>query len=150
MKKSTVTSKLAAIRKKLGHAPLIWKPTLWLDTKVEGLNSVLGHRDKGIPYGRMIEVFGWQSQGKSSIILSLAALMQRDGAYVILGDIENSFDSDYARARGLIQCHTCKGTLFVNKKPCPDCEFQNEPSGLDFDRLLVIKPYVGEFKDFDP
>jgi len=151
-------TKLALIRKKLGHAPMIWKPTTWLDTKVAGLNPVLGHREKGIPYGRMMEVFGWSSQGKSSIVMSLAALMQRDGAFVVLGDIENSFEADYARARGLVQCPVCKGTLFVQskvkgkttRKECTNCVFQEEPSGLDFDRLMVIKPYVGEFKDVDP
>jgi recombination protein RecA len=147
-------SKLAVIRKKLGHAPLIWKPTTWLDTKVAGLNPVLGHREKGIPYGRMLEVFGWSSQGKSSIVMSLAALMQRDGAFVVLGDIENSFEADYARARGLIACSACQGTLFTGKgkdrKECTACVFQQEPSGLDFERLMVIKPYVGEFADIDP
>jgi RecA/RadA recombinase len=28
--------------------------------------------------------------------------------------------------------------------------FQEEPSGLDFQRLMVIKNYVGEFEDIDP
>jgi recombination protein RecA len=105
--------KLTAIRKKLGHVSMAWRPTIWLDTKIPGLNQVLGHRDKGIPYGRMIEVFGWSGQGKSSLVLSLAALMQRDGAYVVLGDVENSFEEDYGKARG-----------------------------LDMDRLMVIQPYV--------
>jgi len=143
---------LEAIRKKLGHVRMAWKPTLWFDPKVPGLNPVIGHKEKGIAYGRMIEVFGWQSNGKSSIILSLAAMLQRNGAYVILGDLENSFEADYARARGLMACPVCKGTLKHNGGPCKQClcNFQEEPTGLDFQRLMVVKPYVGKFQEIDP
>jgi RecA/RadA recombinase len=145
---------LIAIRKRIGHVPMLWHPTLWLDTKVPGLNLVLGHPTKGIPYGRVTEVFGWNSQGKSSLILSLAALTQRNGAYVILGDIENSFMADYARARGLVLCPYCKGTQVVKLKgktteckACSSPSIQEEPTGLDLSRLMVIKPYVGKFSE---
>jgi recombination protein RecA len=104
---------LTAIRKKLGHVSLAWRPKFWLDTKIPGLNQVIGHRDKGVPYGRVMEVFGWSGQGKSSFVLSLAAMMQKDGAYVVLGDLENSFEEDYGRARG-----------------------------LDLNRMMLIQPYV--------
>lgn len=139
---------LTAIRKQIGHVPIFWNPAVWMDTKVPGLNQILGHRDKGIPYGRLTEIYGWSSQGKTSIILSLAALAQRDGAYIIHGDIENSFEADYARARGLAICPKCKGV-----GPCPVCtsrSLQEEPTRLDLSRLMVVKPYVGKFTDIDP
>ena len=137
---------------------MLWNPTVWLDTRITGLNEILGHKTRGIPYGRLTEIFGWSSQGKSSIILSLAALAQRNGAYIIHGDIENSFEADYARARGLVLCPSCKGTGRVgtgvkatNCKTCTSPSLQLDPTGLDLTRLMVIKPYVGKFNDIvDP
>jgi len=80
------------------------------------------------------------SNGKSSVIMALAALAQHDGAHVIWGDLENSFKSDYARLRGFIKCPKC-----LAKQPdmltCTTCD----GDGLDWDKLTLIQPYVGKF-----
>lgn len=92
---------VAAIRKKLGHLTFEWKPTAYLDTGFEDLNEALGHRKKGLAYGRIIELSGLESQGKSAIGMSLAAKAQKDGALVLVADIENSYDPEWALKRGL-------------------------------------------------
>jgi hypothetical protein len=55
---------LDQIRTKLGHASLQYTPSLYLDTGIPDLNRVLGHADKGIPYGAIIEVSGIESVGR--------------------------------------------------------------------------------------
>jgi len=92
---------LKQIREKLGHLTLDWQPALWLQTGIPELNEVAGHKDFGIPYGRIMELSGLESVGKTAITLSLAALAQQDNAMTIWGDFENSFDTDWAARRGL-------------------------------------------------
>jgi RecA/RadA recombinase len=107
---------LEKIRKKLGHLTLDWKPSEFLDTGVPDLNEVLGHREKGLQYGRIIELAGWESQGKSMIALTIASLAQAQGALVIWADYENSFDETWAIQRG-----------------------------LNVEETVVIQPYIGKF-----
>ena len=139
---------LIAIRKGLKRVALTWNPSVWLDTKLPLLNNVMGHSDKGLAYGRMIEISGWESQGKSAIMLSIAALAQRDGAHIIWGDIENSFEADWALQRGLIKCPVCNGKDY---KECIGCGYDpkdpgSEGCGLDVSRITLIQPYVGTFE----
>lgn len=89
------------IRKKLGHFTGEKPVQLWLDTKQPLLHRVLGSPKKGIPYGKMIEISGNESHGKSFLLLELAKYAQADGAYVIWVDFESSFDGRWARRRGL-------------------------------------------------
>ena len=141
-----MTNNLSEIRESLSHVALKWRPSTFLDTKLPDLNQVLGHAVKGIPYGRIIEISGWESNGKTSIILSVAALAQRDGALVIWGDVENSFDAGWARTRGFCLCPKCSGTGMVKDKECSACGGPDAPTcGLDTDKLVLIQPYVGRF-----
>jgi recombination protein RecA len=113
-----VNVQLEKIRKKLGHLTMEWQENSWLDTGVPDLNQVLGHRERGIPYGRIMEVSGLESQGKTALVLSLAALAQRDDAGIVWADFENSFDEQWAVQRGL------------------------DPASAS---LVLIQPYVGTF-----
>lgn len=93
---------LQAIRKKLKHCTLAWQPTLWLDTGIPELNCVIGHRDKGLPYGSVVEISGWQSAGKTAITMTLCALAQQDGAHIVWGGFEDrNIDERWASIRGL-------------------------------------------------
>jgi RecA/RadA recombinase len=133
---------LDQIREKLGHASLAYAPSLYLDTGIPDLNRVLGHADKGIPYGAIIEVSGMESVGKSAISLSLAALAQQDGALVVWGDFERSWSPDWSLTRGLAKCPKCAG------EKCPSCGGSDSLTcGLDTSRLKVLQPYVGTFGD---
>lgn len=142
---------LSLIRNKLGHTSLSWEPNAWLDTAPflgsSDLNRVLGHEKYGLAFGRIMEVYGWESAGKTSIVLTIAALAQMQGAIVIWGDIENSFDSGWALKRGFAACPLCNGTGIVKEdKKCNSCGGVDSPlCGLDISKILLIQPYVGTF-----
>lgn len=136
---------LNLIRESLGHVPNKWRPSEWLDTKIPELNLVLGHPTRGIPYGRITEMSGWESQGKTALSLTFAALAQHDGARVVWGDVENSFDARWARLRGFLPC-VCKG----EDHSCKHCGGEDSATfGLDNDKLILIQPYVGKFTKLD-
>lgn len=143
---------LEAIRKKMGHLTFKGAPTLWLDTGIPELNQVAGNRENGLAYGRIMEVFGWESHGKSAISMALAALAQRDGAHVILMDLENSYEEQWVRRRGidpeknftLIQPYV--GIFGKEKKPrlataqelCEEAEEVLEVKRKKADRMVLI------------
>lgn len=55
----------------------------------------------GVPKGKMIEVFGPESGGKSYLTLRLIASVQRTGRRALLIDAENSFDPVWATSHGV-------------------------------------------------
>jgi recombination protein RecA len=111
-----VAEEVAKIRRKLGHLSLDRAPTTWLDLGSASLNRVLGNAERGVPYGRIVEVSGLESHGKTALTLTLAALAQQDGALVIWADFENSYTPEWAAVRG-----------------------------LDPEQVALVSPYVGRF-----
>lgn len=75
--------------------------TVWLDTGSRVVNAVLGDPDKGIPGGRIIEVYSGESCGKTTIALWLLGLCQRAGGLAILIDSENSYSENWAELQGV-------------------------------------------------
>lgn len=55
----------------------------------------------GLPLGRMVEIYGAESSGKSTISLNVIANAQKRGLRCLLVDSENSFDPEYAAALGV-------------------------------------------------
>lgn len=55
----------------------------------------------GLPRGRMVEISGMESTGKSTVALSVVAEAQRIGLECVYVDIENGLDPGYMRALGL-------------------------------------------------
>lgn len=55
----------------------------------------------GLPRGRIVEIFGMESSGKTTIALNVIADAQRQGLKCFLVDAENSFDPEYADALGI-------------------------------------------------
>ena len=55
----------------------------------------------GIPLGRIIELYGYESSGKSLIATKAMAEVQKLGGTVALIDFEMSFDPGFARKLGL-------------------------------------------------
>lgn len=55
----------------------------------------------GLPRGRIIEVYGGESSGKSSTCLFLAGEVQRSGGVVAYLDVENAYDRSYANLLGV-------------------------------------------------
>lgn len=69
----------------------------------------------GVPRGRIVEVFGPESSGKTTVALHIIAQAQKGGGEVAFIDVEHALDPVYARALG-----------------------------VDIDALLVSQPDTGE------
>ena len=55
----------------------------------------------GIPFGKLSEIFGHESSGKSLLSLYLIASAQRMGKECVLVDVEQSFDPSWAKQHGV-------------------------------------------------
>jgi len=74
----------------------------YIDTGIEGLNYIIsGDVAKGIPYGRVVELYGNESNGKSSVGYSILAHAQRHNILPILLDAEGVFDNVQAERCGI-------------------------------------------------
>jgi len=56
---------------------------------------------KGIPRGRVIEIYGPESSGKSTLALHILAEAQKQGGVGAFVDAEHALDPDYARKIGV-------------------------------------------------
>jgi recombination protein RecA len=56
---------------------------------------------RGIPFGRITEIFGPHHIGKSTILDHLFAMVQKAGGYAVLADTEESRDITYTRQIGV-------------------------------------------------
>jgi recombination protein RecA len=64
-----------------------------------GLDIALGIG--GYPRGRIIEIYGPESSGKTTLALHAIAEVQRNGGYVAFIDAEHALDPKYAKALGV-------------------------------------------------
>ena len=64
-----------------------------------GLDRALGIG--GVPKGRIIEIYGPESSGKTTISLQIAAESQKRGGQIAMIDAEHALDPTYARALGI-------------------------------------------------
>lgn len=55
----------------------------------------------GIPRGKLVEMFGPESSGKSTLALHIIAEFQKKGLTCLLSDFEYSFDAEYAAQIGV-------------------------------------------------
>jgi recombination protein RecA len=55
----------------------------------------------GFPRGRIIEIFGPESSGKTTLALSVIAQSQKDGGRAVYIDVENAMDPVYAKNIGV-------------------------------------------------
>ena len=78
-----------------------------------GLDVALGIG--GLPKGRVIEIYGPESSGKTTLAIHVIAEAQKKGGMCAIIDAEHAFDSNYA-----------------------------QKLGVDIDNLLISQPYYGE------
>ena len=71
---------------------------LWLPSRILALNDLMGG---GIPFGKIIEIFGLESSGKSLIANDFAYTAQQLGGVVLWNDAESSFTKHWAELNGL-------------------------------------------------
>jgi recombination protein RecA len=96
---------------KLGSSPIV--DVSVIPTGSLALDKALGVG--GIPRGRVIEIFGPESSGKTTLALHSVAEAQRQGGIVAFVDAEHALDTSYAKKLG-----------------------------VDCDELLVAQPDTGE------
>jgi len=74
--------------------------------EVEGISTGSIHLDlalggKGLPKGRVVEIYGPESSGKTTLSLQVAACAQKEGGIVAFVDAEHALDPGYARKLGV-------------------------------------------------
>jgi recombination protein RecA len=89
------------------------QPVETISTGSLTLDSALGVG--GLPRGRITEVFGSESSGKTTLALHVVAEAQRQGGMALFVDAEHALDTEYAKALG-----------------------------VDTDRLYIAQPTTGE------
>jgi recombination protein RecA len=100
-----IDSTLDAIRVKFGEESIMKlgdKPRVGVDaipTGSIGLDAALGVG--GLPRGRIIEVFGPESSGKTTLSLHVVAEAQKLGGICAFIDAEHAMDPDYAKRLGV-------------------------------------------------
>ena len=55
----------------------------------------------GVPRGRVVEIFGPESSGKTTLALHIIASAQKGGGVSAFVDVEHAFDTDYAERLGV-------------------------------------------------
>jgi recombination protein RecA len=82
---------------KLGSRPVIEVPVI--STGSIALDRALGIG--GLPRGRVIEIFGPESSGKTTLALHAVAEAQRQGGIAAFVDAEHALDTGYAKKMGV-------------------------------------------------
>ena len=82
---------------RLGARPIQRGPVL--STGCLGLDLALGVG--GLPAGRMVEIYGPESSGKTTLTLEIIAELQRNGGIAAFVDAEHALDLSYAKALGV-------------------------------------------------
>jgi len=96
---------MAAIHKSHGEGSIMRMgdrreaPIECISTGSLGLDLAIG--GKGLPRGRVIEVFGPESSGKTTLTLHVVANAQRSGGVCAFIDAEHALDPQYARRLGV-------------------------------------------------
>jgi len=82
---------------KLGKAPIAKVEAV--PTGALSLDLALGVG--GIPRGRIIEIFGPESSGKTTLALNIVSIVQKRGGTAAYVDAENAMDAEYAKRIGV-------------------------------------------------
>jgi len=72
--------------------------SLWLPSRSLYLNYTMGG---GIPYGKVCEIFGGESSGKSLVAMDFGYSAQYLGGMLLWNDAEQSFDPGWAQQNGV-------------------------------------------------
>ncbi len=104
-KKETLDSVLKQIQKSYGEGAIMWlgeKPVGEVEIIPTGslaLDIALGVG--GVPRGRMVEIFGPEASGKTTLALHIIAEAQKLGGTAAFIDAEHALDPGYTRAIGV-------------------------------------------------
>lgn len=133
-RKDALQRAVQQIEKSFGKGTIMqlkeWTPvTDGISTGALSLDLALG--GSGVPRGRVIEVFGPESSGKTTLTLHLIAEAQRAGGVAAFIDVEHAFDPSWAKRLGVNL-----EELMVNQPTCGEealeiCELLVKSNALD-------------------
>ena len=104
-KQKAVTSALEAIQKQFGKGAIMRlgersaMEVEVLKTGIPTLDIALGVG--GVPKGRILEVYGPEASGKTTLCLAIIAQSQREGGVAAFIDAEHALDPAWARTLGI-------------------------------------------------
>ena len=106
MVKSELEKASDRINKEFDESVIMPMDSSIFDDKIEAISTGVFTIDYaigigGIPKGRIIEIFGNESCGKTSLAILIAAELQKQGKSIAYIDAEHAFDMDYAVQLGL-------------------------------------------------
>ena len=99
----TIAEALKQLRKEYGEGVILQADDI---PKVESIPTNCFAIDRllgcgGLPKGRLLEIYGEQGEGKTTLCLFFAAQIQKGGGTVVYIDAENAFNADYAQNIGV-------------------------------------------------
>jgi recombination protein RecA len=94
----SVLSDLRGEDLRIGRLAEVVKPVEFISTGNVAIDHILGG---GLPKGRVVELYGREQSGKSTLALQVAAEAQRQGLTVLYLDFEAAIDDAYCRALGI-------------------------------------------------
>jgi len=103
--KDALEETIARVKKKFGDGAIMkldsdeFPKIEFISTGVPSLNTALGVG--GIPKGRITEIWGKESTGKSTLALKIIAEAQKAGGKAVMIDVEHTFDLEYASKLGV-------------------------------------------------
>ena len=100
----TIAEALKKLRKQYGEGVILQANDV--PEKIEAISTNCFAIDRllgcyGLPKGRIIEIFGEPSEGKSTLCLFLTAQVQKAGGMAVYIDAENAYDASYAKNIGV-------------------------------------------------
>jgi recombination protein RecA len=107
-KLKSVQTAMGEIEKQFGRGAIMWLGGA--ETKIDGTVSVISSGSVGLdvalgvgglPRGRIVEMFGPESSGKTTMALHAIASVQRAGGVAAFVDAEHALDPTYAKALGI-------------------------------------------------
>ncbi len=103
-KNDAIKNALAQIEKNFGQGTIMKlgeKPKVNVDTISTGSISLDKALGGGIPKGRVIEIYGPESSGKTTLALHVIAEAQKKGGTAAFIDAEHALDPEYAKKIGV-------------------------------------------------
>jgi recombination protein RecA len=98
-------------------APLPAKPPAVIPTGFPALDQALGIG--GLPRGRIVDIYGPESGGKSTLCLHVIAQAQRQGGSALFIDVEHGLDLAWAR-----RCGVDTEALYVSQPDTAEIAFE--------------------------
>src|SRR5438132_2472821 len=105
-KKKALNLAIAQIEKNCGKGAIMKMGAEGARVRVDSISTGAINLDAaigvgGIPRGRITEIYGPESSGKTTLCLHIVANAQRNGGVAAYIDAEHALDTDYARKLGV-------------------------------------------------